>query len=65
MVNSRQFRRDAPMAPEIRAVGQGLVVDLDHPVVQIQGIGDRGSDFAVLGQNPDAVVVVADLEFPH
>ena len=67
--DGRHFAGDTAVAPEVGAVREGLVVDLDDPVVvTFDGAQDLGHGLAdhvlVLvgseGQHPDAVVLVAE-----
>ncbi len=61
-VDRGDFAGEAAVAPEIRAMGERFVVDLDHPVLEVEGAGDRCADRRVRRQYPDAVVVVADAQ---
>ena len=49
-VQGRDLPGDAVMAPEIRAVGHGLVVNLQQDVVHVQGVCQRGSRGNVKGR---------------
>ena len=41
VIQRRQLAGDAVMAPQVGAVGHGLVVDLQNDIVQIQRVGQR------------------------
>ena len=63
-VDRRNFGCDAPVPPKVGAMGEGFVVDLDHPIVDLEGRCDGNSDFTRVGQDPDPLVIVSEFEFP-
>ena len=58
-------RGQTAMTPEVGAVRERFVVDLDDPVVDSEGVGDRDAHRCSLGQHPDPVVLLAEIQLAH
>ena len=46
-------------------MGQGLVVDLDRPVLDPESVGDGLPGLGGVGQHPDAIVLITELQLGH
>ena len=63
--DGRHLARQPAMTPKIGAMRQGLVVDLEHPVFDVECLRDGGADRGLGIEHPDAVVLLPQLELAH
>jgi hypothetical protein len=61
-VQGRDLRRDAAVPPQVRSVRDRLVVDLDRPVLEADGRSHGPPDLDVVGELPDAGVLLAQAQ---